>query len=149
VRRSILKYIIIYIYRDGRIPGMQETIQLLDNEHIHVCFKTTMAVIDHAFLKQIPQGSRFGSVQHFLFNLVSFAIRMHLEVERMKITKDQATAYIYELDMYTDFDAWVPPISRFVGPAGARNFRKTEPLPARAFQFIGDDGVAFELEMGD
>ena len=136
------------IHSEEDIPTTQDIIQILGNQHIRACLKSTLAVINPSFLERVPQGSKFGWVRQFLFNLIAFAIHMHLEVERLKITKDQAIAYVYALDSYTDFDAWVPPINPFVGPAGARSSRKAMPLPARVFKFVTDKGSEVELEMG-
>lgn len=131
------------------IPSVKDIVTYLKDEHIQRCFKLTMAVIDHSFLDTIPQGSDFGTARTFMLNLIALAIRVHLEVKYEITTKDKAAAYIYSVDSSTDSNAWVPPLSPYVGPAGSRGKCKpTTVLPKRTFEFVKDDGSVIPFEIG-
>jgi len=84
--------------------------------NVENAFKKTLAVIDRSFLKTIPHGSEFGTVESFMQNLVAMAVRLHLETTLKMITKEETANYVYSLDSKTDNENWVAPLDPFIGP---------------------------------
>jgi hypothetical protein len=88
-------------------------------------------------------------VRQTLKNITTIAVSLHLEVKHRQLQDKEMMKYVYDIDELTDGSQWVPPLNRFVGPAGGRQTKQRNiAVPRRSFRLTTDNGTVSNMQVG-